>query len=161
MKRALLCLVFILFTAIAYSEQTSKIELNDGNIITAKIISLANGIYTLDAGSLGKINIEASKIKRIDSSSSTNTDTINTFAKPNSEIQSQMDTYKTKMMNNPDVLKIAGELTTDPQFQEIMKDPQIVNAVSSGDMQTLMSNQKFMSVINHPKIEEIREKLQE
>jgi len=159
--RILLCLAFLLFTTTSYSEETSRIELNDGNIITAKIISLANGVYTLDAGSLGKINIEASKVRRIETGNTANTATTNTPGKTNPDIQSQMDAYKTKMMNNPDVLRIANELTTDPQFQEIMKDPQIVSAASSGDMQTLMSNPKFMSVINHPKIEEIREKIKE
>ena len=75
-------------------------------------------------------------------------------------MQSDMSRLKNTMTSNPQIMQIVTSLMTDPQFQEIMQDPQIVNAAKAGDIQTLMSNPKFMSVISNPKIGQIRDEVQ-
>jgi len=74
-------------------------------------------------------------------------------------MQSEMSRLKNTITADPQIMQIVTGLMTDPQFQEIMQDPQIVNAAKSGDIQTLMSNPKFMSVVNNPKIGEINNRI--
>ena len=168
MKKIAICFLFLLgVIGSATCGQTSKIELTDGSIINAEVVSLDNGTYTLNAGSLGEIKVEASKIKRIELKSENTASTptiqpesaINASDPSNAEMKTEMAKYQAAVMNDPETLKIATDLAQDPQFQEIMKDPQVLEALKSGNMQALMSNPKFMNLINHPKIKEIGNKL--
>ena len=161
MKKIFACLFILLLCRTAFCAGVNRIELADGSVINAQVLSFDNGSYTLDAGSLGIIRVDALKIRRIDSGNQNTPPEENTSNLSNTDIKSQMDKVKSKMMTDPETLKMASELTTDPQFQEIMKDPEIVKAVYSGNIQALMSNQKFMAAINHPKIKEIEDKLRE
>ena len=159
MRKIFLCFLALTLSTAAYCQEMSQIELTDGSIIKGKVVSLDNGIYTIDAQSIGKITIGASRIRKIETgnrSSLLATDAVETT---NPEASSQINTYTAKIMSNPDILKITTELASDPQFQAIMKDPQVMRAIYAGDMQTLMLNPKFMSVINNPKIEKIKDKL--
>lgn len=161
MKKIFIYSLLLLLSATAYCEQMSKIELTDGSIINAEIISLDNGVYTLNAESLGRVKIDASKIRKVEAKNENTPSTVNIPEPSDNTIKSGVDKYKTIMMGDPQILKIANDLAMDPQFQEIIKDPQIANAINSGDIQALMSNQKFMNIINHPKIEEIKDKLKQ
>ena len=73
---------------------------------------------------------------------------------------SDAELLRAKMLANPDVMKTIAGLSNDPQFQEILKDPEILKAVNSGDMHTLMSNDKFISALNEPKLKEIKSQLE-
>lgn len=63
------------------------------------------------------------------------------------------------MQNDQEIMAIIFSLQNDPNFQEIMSDPGILNAVNSGDIAALISNPKFMSLLNNHKIQEIQKKL--
>ncbi len=160
MKILFLCCLFVLgFSAVAYCGQMSNIELNDGSIIKAEVIGFENGIYTLNTAGFGQIKIDAGKIRKIESLNSSNLQQADLSGLSNTNVKSEVDRLKTKMMADPEISKTIMGLTSDAQFQEILKDPAIVSAVNSGDIQTLMSNQKFMNIVNNPKIEEIRNKI--
>lgn len=163
MKKIFACLFILLLCRPGFCAVVNRIELADGSVINAEILSFDNGSYTLDAGNLGIIRVDALKIRRIDSPNENAPAPLetNTSNLSNTAIKSEIDKVKTKMMTNPDTLKMATEMTLDPQFQEIMKDPEIIKAVYSGNIQALMSNQKFMAAANHPKIKEINKKLEE
>jgi hypothetical protein len=154
--------------AIAIAGQASKIELTDGSVLEAEVTAIDNGNYTLTSPSLGQLRIPAAKIRKIEIASA-NTPPAN--AAPgslNAAPGSLNDAYKAKMNSlsasmaaNPDIMATVSSLANDPEFQEIAKDPEVVNEVQAGNIQALMSNKKFMSVINHPKIQEINDKLKD
>ncbi len=161
MRIIFICLFLLLASGRLYYAQAGRVELTDGSIINAQVVSSENGIYTLDAGNLGMLKIEASKIRRIEIEGASGAPNKGTLDTPDPDIKSGIDKVKTKMMSNPEILKIVTDLASDPQIQEITKDPQIIGAVSSGNVQALMSNQKFMELTNHPQIKEINEKLKD
>ena len=162
MKKIVACCMFLVgLISIAHGGQSSKIELTDGSVIEAEVISLTNGSYALNSRSLGKINVDASKIRKIESSN-VNAALAGSAAIPsNDALKAKMDSLSATMSSDPDIMKTIADLAMDPQFQELLKNPEVVNAVKAGDMQALMSNQKFMSAIHNPKIEEIQGRLKE
>jgi len=159
MKKIFLCLLLLTLSISAYCQETSQIELTDGSTIKGKIVSLTNGVYTIEAPTLGRIAVASSKIKKIETSGASPSLAPNAVTAANPEMKAQINNYTAQIMSNPDILKITTDLANDPQFQEMMKDPQIMRAVYAGDMQTLMSNPKFMNAINNPKINQIKDKL--
>lgn len=162
MKRAIIsCLFILVLSVIAYGAQKTKIELTDGSIIEAEVVSLSGGVYTLNTDSLGQIKIDASKIKKLSTLNTGAMPSVNLSDISNTAVKSQIDTMKTAMVNDPQTMEIIAGLLVDPQFQELLKDPEIVNALNSGNIQALMSNAKFMSITSHPKLGEIRNKLKE
>lgn len=54
------------------------------------------------------------------------------------------------------IMNMVLSLQNDPDFQEILKDPAIINAVNSGDTNTLISNPKFMKLLTNPKFQKIK-----
>ncbi len=163
MNRLLITCVFILgLTLAAFCGQISRIELNDGSVIKAEVVSFENGVYTLDNGPLGKISIPASKIKKIEildlnPASSGNLPVIPDTA----SLQSKIEQTRNKITNDPEMMKTIKDLANDPQFQEALKDPELVKAAKSGDVNTLMNDDKFMKLLNNVKIKEIENRLQE
>jgi hypothetical protein len=154
---------FILFTLIflsagVYAGEFSEIGLIDGSTIYGEIISFYDGMYTVKSSSLGSIKIDASDIREIRVHSG-NTKNREDESTPNSSIGSEVQALQTFMQNDQEIMAIIFSLQNDPDFQDIMSDPGILNAVNSGNIAALISNPKFMSLLNHHKIQEIQKKL--
>jgi len=156
-KAVVTCLLVLGVSAAAYCAASSRVELLDGSVINGEIVSFENGYYTINTGSFGQVKIDAGKVRKIE------TALAGTAQAPagmqDANIKSQMDKVRTDMLNNPEAMKIVNELISDPQFQEMAKDPAIANAASSGNIQSLMSNEKFMGIVNNPKMKELQEKI--
>jgi hypothetical protein len=63
------------------------------------------------------------------------------------------------MMSDKEVVEMILSLQNDPDVQKILQDPEIMKAVNAGDMDALLSNPKFMKLLENPTIHEIREKV--
>lgn len=158
-KLIICCLCFFWLSRIAHCAQMNKVELTDGSVIEAEIVSQDNGTYTLKSEGLGEVKIDASKIRRIESLS---TEAAPGPGNPGSNadlLKSEVDKLKPVITNNQEIMKNVAGLVRDPQFQGILKDPDIVNAVRSGNVKALMSNDKFMNLTNHPAIKEIEKEI--
>lgn len=162
MKKIALCCLFLLgLKGFAYCGQISKIELSDGSVIQAEVVSLEKGTYTLHTNSLGEVKIPASEIRKIGMPNLTPDSVVNNSEPSNSTPKSKTGQLKTSITNNPEIMATMVGMLSDPQFQEILKDPEIMNAVKTENVKALQANEKFMRVINHPKIKEIEGKLKE
>jgi len=160
MKRTVFCFLFLFgLSTIGYCGQLSKIELTDGSIIQGEVVSFVNGIYTLNTNSFGQLKVDAAKIRKIESPGPYSPPAAEIDSLPMANVNSQMDSVKNQIVNNPEISKTVAGLVADPQFQEILKDPEIVKAVNSKDIKALMSNEKFMGLVNNPKVQEIKDKL--
>ncbi|MFH0856057.1 MAG: hypothetical protein V1869_06110 [Candidatus Omnitrophota bacterium] len=162
MKKTVICFALISgFALIAYGGQISRIELNDGSVIEGEVVSLDNGAYILNSGSLGKIRVEATRVKRIEAKTQ-NPDPAGNLppAMDQDLIKSEINQTRKQIVDNPEIMRIVNELANDPDFQEAMKDPGIVKAAKSQDVKALISNEKFMNLIKNAKIKEIENKLQ-
>ena len=136
------------------------IELNDGSVIIGKIISFEDGVYTIRSDTVGTINIDESRIRIIRSTSAAKYSEGST-KQSGAQINQQVEVIKKQMMSDEEIMQTILSLNSDPQFQEIMKDPEILNAINSGDIDTLKSNQNFMDLLNHEKVGQIKKRLEE
>lgn len=129
--------------------EIKEIELSDGSMILGEIVNLEEDFYTIKSSDLGTVRIEQSKIRAIRSNSSDET------------TREQLKALEQRMMNDDEILTLLLALENDPLFKEILEDPEIMEEVSSGDIPTLMSNPKFLKLLDNPKVQEIRKRIQE
>ena len=147
MKRTIIvCLFFLGLSAAGYCGQASKIQLIDGSVINGEIISLSEGIYTINTPSLGQIKLEGAKVSKIETGNLS---------------QSQVESYGKTLMEDPKNAAIVTELASDSQFQALAKDPQIAEAAKAGDIQAMMKSEKFKAILENPKLKETIKKLKQ
>jgi hypothetical protein len=151
-------LLFIAFCGNAVAGEVMDFELTDGSVIHGRLESFVNGRYTISSKSLGKVTINESKVKLIRMGDETGVS--EHAAKPaalatGAEVQGLV----TKMQGDDEIMALINTLKDDPEMQAVMNDPQVRQAISVGDLSTLMANPKFMELLNNPKVKEIKNKL--
>jgi len=127
-----------------YGADIKQVTLNDRSIIHGEILSLSDGLYTLKSISLGTIKIEESKIQSIT---------------PLENIKKEIQTFEQKIMNNAELLNIILPLQDDPDFQKALEDPSIIEAIEIGDMNALLSNPKFIKLLDNVTILNIKDQI--
>jgi hypothetical protein len=65
-----------------------------------------------------------------------------------------------QMMSDPEIMNMIQSLQNDPDFQQILQDPEIIKAMSSGDIAALMANPKFTRILDNKTVHDIGTKLQ-
>jgi len=163
MKRTHIILIFLMMLpaisiSIANAGEPAEVELIDGSVVYGEIVSLKNGVYTIDSDSMGSLKISKSKIRAIRFRSQG----VNKDVRENSQKtdkSSNIQDVQKSLLADEDIFKIILSLQDDPKVQEILKDPDLMNSVQTGDIQSLMSNPKFMELLNHPKFKAINKKM--
>jgi len=161
-------LLFIL-AGQGFAAEPAEINLRDGSVIRAEVISLQDGLYTLKSETLGTIVIEKSRISSIKMGTGdparTNVSTPSSIT-PNVDPQTgvpnttaQINTMRDAMMGDQSIMNNLSSLTNDPDVMRAAQDPEIMKDVASGDVTALMSNDKFMQLLNNPAIQEIIKKV--
>jgi hypothetical protein len=171
-------LTFMIWGGSVLAEPIRTIELHDGSVISGEIISFANGVYTIESSSLGILEIEDAKIRVIRSPATelvpSTPQPAQPAPQPNSLQQlnpallpptttmggSDLQSLQGLIMNNPETLNSVMSLQNDPDFQSILQDPEIMNAVMSGNFNILLSNPKFMKLLEHQQVKEIQKQLE-
>ena len=149
----ILALLFVAQTAFA---EVREIELKDGSVITGTVRSFDGDTYVIESDSLGTISLSNSKIQAIRTTGSYHS---NLSATQNISPSDLMGIQQ-QLMNDGEVMELIKALQTDPQIQAILNDPQLLQAIAQGNVQSLMNNAKFKALIDHPKIQEISNKVQ-
>jgi hypothetical protein len=132
----------------ALASEMREIELTDGSVISGEIVSLSKGVYTVRSEALGSIQIRESKIRAIRT------------AGPRREgTGDQVNSIEQKMTGDADIMSMVKSLRSDPDFQEILRDPEVIKAVQAGDIAALMANPKFMKLLNKQAVQRIKDKI--
>ncbi|MBF0370909.1 MAG: hypothetical protein HQL52_15780 [Magnetococcales bacterium] len=64
----------------------------------------------------------------------------------------------TAMMNDPQMLQQILSLTEDPQFKKVLEDPELMQAISSGNLNALLTSPAFMKLLEHPIVDQVLQK---
>ena len=136
----------------------TELELIDGSVLSGEIISFRGGVYTVRSPSLGTIEINESQIRviRVKPSESV---TGKTVSPTHTSIDKELKTLEESITSDQQIMQMIISLQNDPDIQELLQDAGIMEAVSSGDISTLMSNQKFRKILENPDIQQIQRKV--
>ncbi len=142
--------VFSLFAAVAAEAgQLQDIELSDGSIVRAEVVSMDNETYVLRSETLGRIEMPAVKISSISSGKAT----------PQSNAISpstvQIDGIRKSIINDPEAMNKIQSLQNDPVVQNILIDADTMRAISAGDLGTLMNDPKIKALMQHSTVQEL------
>ena len=182
-KHVVIILLFWAWLAPAWGAEFREIELRDGTVLRGEIVSLQDGIYTIRSESLGETRISASEVRVIrfpsgGSGPSAAGDRARARSRagkrqeelqesdrpgqPREELNQAGDVHKKveeiqrSLAADDSLVEIITSLGDDPEVQAVLSDPQLMQAVESGDLPTLMASPKFMDLLANPKIQEIQ-----
>ena len=155
--RVAIAVVFllILMAGEGLAAEPAEIELRDGSVIRAEIISLQGDFYTVKSQTLGTISIEKSRIRSIRfGSGDTAAQSVSTSS-PTLDVATQIKTLAEAMEGDQSIMDKISSLSQDADVMRVMQDPAIMKAIEAGDIASLMSNDKFMQILNNPTIQAI------
>ena len=122
------------------------IKLKDGAKITGSIVSLNNGIYVVESPSLGTVSIKKNQVVGIYTEEQS--------SQPGAT-SSMFESMQQTMLQDKAVMNMVMSLQNDPQVQAILADPEIMNAINSGDYSSLMNNQKLHQLMENNTVKSI------
>jgi hypothetical protein len=141
-----------LFAALgdAAGTELREIVLQDGSVVSAEVVSLKNGVYTIRSSSLGSLKIDAARIRAIRSGSS------NSGGAPvTASLPAELRALQSTMLGDPNMMRIILSLGKDPQFQAALRDPAILQALRAGDLDALTSHPALLELTRHPAVQRI------
>ena len=152
---------FMLFATLFLAQESRAgevraIELKDGSVVTGEVVSLTNGKYTIRSSSLGTVQIEESKVLTI--RPVTAPAAAHSGTTPGTSA-AEVRTLQDKMMHDTEIMSKIQLLQNDPEFLKIIEDPEVVKALNSGDIATLMANPQFLKLMNNSVVRDIGQKV--
>lgn len=139
------------------SALAETITLTDGTRLTGKVLSMNNGVYTIDSSSLGRVKVKSSQVASISTGSgpASNQSATNEFS---SMQQQTFQSLQSAISNDQSAMAEIMKLQDDPLMQSILADQEIMNAVSRGDYGSLAENPKIQRLMNHKSVKSISRK---
>lgn len=173
-----LLLVGLLSTQVCFAAGNSRITLNDGTTIYGKVIGMSDGVYTIRTEAMGDINVNSDNVSEISSNTSSSNNrsskieiidgnTKNTNNSNNSynnnqdnstnyiEQQKDANARVQSMMMDENFMENLMQLNNSSEMQSVLNDPEVMNAIQSGDYEFLMNNSKMNSLMNSSEIQDI------
>jgi len=129
--------------------QLQDIELSDGSIVRAEVVSMDNGTYVLRSETLGRIEMPAAKISSISSGK------VGQQSNTVSPTTVQIDGIRKSIINDPEAMNKIQSLQGDPVVQNILNDADTMRAISAGDLGTLMNDPKIKALMQHSTVQEL------
>ena len=141
--------------------QLQQLRLTDGSVISGEIESLHDGIYTVTSPSLGTISVKDSEIRSIEKASGSPDQTDATANTPSAASNPQIDAAQRRILGDDALMSVLTALENDPQLQDVLQDPAVMDAIRAGNLDALQQNAKVRRLMDNPKIQEINKKLAE
>ena len=154
---ALLTLLLLLIIPHNTANAQGLVEINlvDGTIISGKLISFDNGVYTINSTTLGTLEIKETNVRSLRSK------TAAAETPPDMNTQTEIQSLQQRMIADEDIMKMITTLLQDPEFQELLQDEALMKAISSGDLNALKSNPKFQKLLDKSAVEQIKDRLEQ
>lgn len=171
-------LTFCCFFTPAYGDSLREIELVDGSVIRAQVLSMDGKTYRLHSETFGEVNIPEYRVKAIRMPQAQNTAPQQRIT-TTPAVQSQNETVPTAADTSP-IAPTSPTLTTpstgdlqqafsqdpaamnkifslqdDPLVQEILRDDRLMQAIHSGNLGALVNDPKIRALMSHPAVQDL------
>ena len=143
----------IFFVASVYAGATQKITLQDGSNVSGEVLSLSDGVYEIKTQSMGVLSIKQSEVQSIQAEGASSN------SQPVFDAQ-QFQAIQKSIMSNPQIMQSIQSLQSDPAFQAVINDPEIMRAIQSGDFGALANNPKIKQLTNHSVVKQLSRDIQ-
>lgn len=151
---ALLTLMTLfLFAPSVNAEGLIEVELIDGTVVSGKLVSFYDGVYTIDSATLGTLEINETNVRELRSKSSA------TEAQSDISTQTGIQALQQRMLADEEIMQMITALLQDPDFQEVLQDEELMRAISSGDLNALKSNPKLQKLMDKAAVKQIEGRL--
>lgn len=148
-------LVAALF-ALSEAATAGTVVLKDGTIINGDVESLSNGVYTVETGSLGRVQVPQEQVRSIDLGDgpgpASGARSPSSAALP---VVPDFEATKARISEDPKLMALLLGLESDPDVLAVVQDPEVMKDMAAGDYTALMSNPKIVALMSNPKIREI------
>ena len=147
----------------AFSGTLREIELIDGSLIQAEVLSMDGKVYRLRSDVLGTITVPEDQVKAIRSPGEMSV-RLQNAPEPLPSSSSSLAT-PTPAPSANDLQQVLGQdpaamskilsLQNDPLMQQILSDENTMRAVQAGDLGALLNDPKIRALMNHPTVREL------
>jgi hypothetical protein len=182
--KKILSFVFVglLASQLCFAAGGSRITLNDGTTIYGKVVGMADGVYKIQTETMGEISVNSDNVVEITSGNSSKKPNIgiidgssnnnrqsypnysnnssnqgNSNSRTNNYADKQQDvnTMVQSLMMDENYMNKIMQLGTSEEMQSILNDPEVMEAIQSGDYDFLMNNPKMNDLMNSSGIQDI------
>jgi hypothetical protein len=148
----------------AYGGALREIELVDGSLIRAEVLSMDGKVYRLRSDTLGTIEVPEYQVKAIRSPEESlvrpqtapepSPSTVSSPPATPTPVPSA-DDLQQALSQNPTAMNKIISLQNDPLMQQILSDESTMRAVQAGDLGALLNDPKVRALMNHPTVREL------
>jgi hypothetical protein len=161
------------WTVSAGAADLTRFELDDGTVIVGEALGLANGVYRIRTRSLGDIDVEAERIRRMARASAGggvqghadgNMLGDDAFGAAGNNAApagyaSTIQDLQQRMVGDSGIMESIIALQGDPELQRAIQDPELIGLITSGNVEALRNHAGFGRLMDHPGIRAIIEQL--
>jgi len=153
--------IFIFLVSTAEASSLSRFELKDGSVIQGEILSFSGGVYRINSDALGTVSLPEKKIRAIKPAhnSGSQAENSNESKSPNPGAQ-EIEQMQGRMLNDPETVRLIGELQNNPSVQKILQDEELMKAIAQGNLARVGEDPKIKALMNDKTIGKIIEKNQ-
>ncbi len=150
-----LTLLIVALSALVFAQQPSQtITLKDGTTLKGQLISVTNGSYTIDSPAVGQVTVSADQISSITSAGASSA-TPNILSADGKLSANTVNSIKTNMLQDPEIMSLMQELVQDPSVVEMLKDPSLMQAALSMDPEQVKNNPQVQKLVQNPTMQKI------
>jgi hypothetical protein len=156
---SLMALDLALGCGTAHGGPLRAIELVDGSIIVGEILSADHGTYTVGTTTFGTVTLKDSDIHAI---------TAREVADPHelsgalSKRDAQtLEIIQQRILADPQIANSLNALKDAPEMQQVLQDPDIMDAIRKGDLEYLKANPRIGELMRNPTVQDLYKNLEQ
>ena len=125
----------------------SQVQLLDGTLIQAEIISFSNGVYKLRSESLGTISVAEDRVQSIRPNKSQIPGTPAQLETADPPVGQKVQGLQQKLTSDPKTMEMLLDLRKDPSMIGVLNDKDLMRAIQQGNLSTVIKNPKIQKLM--------------
>jgi len=156
-----LLLIFLVWILPIYvfAGDNARLKLKDGSTISGEVLSMQNGQYEIFTNSLGKLKVNASMVLSIEYGVPEMIPSQD--QSPNNLLdKNKLQSLQQEMFSDGQIMNLMLSLQNDPVVMKILSDPELMKAITSGNINMLQNNSRIAELMKIPAVQEITKQIQ-